>query len=249
METTGLQIELGPNEAELWRCSVLVLDLAVLSYVSAHVTRFDKHDFEEISITRSMHRGVPQDSTPGLLTLDCGIRLSCQHHLRCLDPFLGHQPVWVFQNGVVQPSSLYLSTDIETFSDIWGPLWKVSFKTEPQNTIQYNVGGGAIKRSQVERGNTAPSLRPKEVFCHWEPAISSTSTDRQLPEGANIIEGGFEDHDILLIGGSSSRLVSNPHCRSDSRKISKSFMTPGVYYIPEPQNLAESKTQRLFKSK
>lgn len=224
VEKIGLEIPQYYDDAQLWRCLVQTLDLAVLSYVGAHVGKFDERystgNLTPGSIPSAQQEGLTtEQSAQRFMVLDCEIRLSRRHHLRCLDSFLGQQPVWIFEDRVAETLCLYLSADIQTFSDIWGPLWKVSSKLEPHNTIQYNVGGGTIKRCPVEMDVMAPPLRPREVFCHWESAVISTSTNPQLPDQANTINLHFEENDVLLIGGGSSKLTSNPLCRSDARQI------------------------------
>ena len=210
---------------DIWRCVVHVLDLAVLSYVGAHVGNFDEHYLSsplnpgQSSSLRQESKST-QSSINGPVMLDCQIRFSRLHHLRCLDRFLGQRPVWTFERNTIQAQSLYLSTDIETFADIWGPLWKVFSRVKPQNIVKYNVGGGSITPWPVERDEMGPPLREGEVYSHWELTVERAVTGSQQSLEIQVAtQLCFDEDDILLIGGSSSRLWCNPECRCEVAKM------------------------------
>ena len=93
----------------------------------------------------------------------------CRLHLKCLSGFLGGRHVWVFKH-VWAPSSkepLYISTDIETFADVWGPVWKVTDKALPASVRRYNVGEGSIFASTFDP-TIHPPLQEDERLCHWK---------------------------------------------------------------------------------
>lgn len=90
----------SPEESPRGSCSILalcrmtaiLLDLALVSYVGSHGTRFDLHyiQHEVPSITVSASR-------EDFLSFDCTMR-----QLACLDGFLDHEKVWVFQRSAAR---------------------------------------------------------------------------------------------------------------------------------------------------
>lgn len=64
-------------------------------------------------------------------------------------------------------SDLYLATDIETFADVWGPIWKVADQSQPDLIAKYNVRGGSIIPRPSDP-DVHPKLRRNERLCHWK---------------------------------------------------------------------------------
>jgi hypothetical protein len=107
---------------------VHTLDFAVMSYAGTHIADFDKEYFgakhDEIKIPGPFWN-LTDVKPPLTVTLR-------RRSMQCLDGFL-HRHVWVFHldfdlyfypSGNIyynsDNNSLYLSTDIRTFADIWG---------------------------------------------------------------------------------------------------------------------------------
>lgn len=65
-------------------------------------------------------------------------------------------------------NDLYLATDIETFADVWGPVWKVADQFRPELIAKYNVRGGSIVPWPYD-SDIHPKLRSNERLCHWKP--------------------------------------------------------------------------------
>ena len=228
-------LDLEPTQnlygGEIWRGLIHMLDLAVLSYASAHLGDYPvRIPYNHIvSPFRSISRDLiyTQLHGTGPLKLDCQIRLSRKYRLRCLDPLLGQRPVWAFGTKSEAPdiSKLYLSTDIKTFADIWGPLWRVDSQLEPPRINHYNVGGGTISRCPDPNDMMAPQLRAREVYAHWETTAERIFTGSQIPPGDDMsTQLYFQEDDILLIGASRNNLRSNPDCRCDLTQITKRLL-------------------------
>ncbi|KAE8449040.1 hypothetical protein EG329_008628 [Mollisiaceae sp. DMI_Dod_QoI] len=167
------------------RFLVLTLDLAVASYSGAHCSDF-------LNDNLSVEKAIP------LLApfLDCSDTLKktsvtfkrCQ--LQCLDTFHAGRAAWVFCPPNCEPFlPLYISATIDSFSDVWGPLWKLKDQESPDNTDLELAG---------------------ERFCHWihneefEDDAQDTSN-----RGTKLPDAPFDGTEKLLIGAS---WTPNPAC-------------------------------------
>ena len=196
------------------------VDLAVASYAGAHVSRFDEEYLEE-DITVIDVLG-PFTSLRGLQIPS--IKLSrCQ--LQCLDSFHNSKPVWVFSLSDWEPRGhLFLSTKVEDFADIWGPLWRVIDPELHDSCTRYVVGNGSIYKWKSQK--TTPRLLENETLCHWISnttiqAGSGCSPDTEKPVFPDIIDENFDGNETLLIGAVAAgceRLTTNRDCSFDLDK-------------------------------
>lgn len=191
-----------------------MLDLAVASYAGAHCS--------------GLLDGLLNDYPIILLApfADCSDELKSgsfrlqRRQLQCLDTFHCGQGVWVFcppDRDAAQP--LYLSTDIDTFSDIWGPLWKLKHPSKSDRYSAYVVGGGSIIRWQHDI-DMHPVLVDEE-FCHWitNEELEGNTHDK-LDQKSHHLYTSFGGTEKLLIGAptqafstsSSSPWATNPRC-------------------------------------
>jgi hypothetical protein len=171
------------------RLLVHILDLSVISYAGAHLNNFIE-DYLELRNPR-VDLLSPYDET----SRDSVVLQRCS--LQCLDSFHNGTPVWVFAPSTWEyKRPLCLSTNIETFADIWGPLWKEKSTSNPGKFSSYVVGNGAIIPWKPNTKN--PLCGDGETFCHWisddewdnmESEIASKKTDRT-----------FSTTGLLLIG-------------------------------------------------
>ena len=145
----------------MWRKAVLILDIGIISYCGAHLERFDESHLNEdlnfAKITPAWTYVV--DGTEGIMLR--------RRSLSCLGEFLGSHRVWMFQSNLSweDDQPLYLSTTIEEFADIWGPVWAAK-ETEDSNTvIKYSTGSGSI--FPWPRGDSNPQTNDNEILCHW----------------------------------------------------------------------------------
>ena len=199
------------------RLVVHTADLAVASYAGTHLDRFDEvylgekiHAIDVLSPFTSLHNlQVPS------------IKLSrCQ--LQCLDSFHDSQPAWVFSSSHWEPRGhLFLSTKVEDFADIWGPLWKV-FDAENHNSCtRYAVGNGCIYKWKSLKAT--PPLLENETLCHWISnstieAGSDYSANTENPVFPDMIDEAFDGNETLLIGAVAAgceRLATNTDCNFD----------------------------------
>ena len=202
------------------RLVVNTVDLAVASYAGAHVSRFDEEYLEE-DITVIDVLG-PFTSLRGLQIPS--IKLSrCQ--LQCLDSFHNSKPVWVFSPSDWEPRGhLFLSTKVEDFADIWGPLWRVIDPELHDSCTRYVVGNGSIYKWKSQK--TTPRLLENETLCHWISnttiqAGSGCSPDTEKPVFPDIIDENFDGNETLLIGAVAAgceRLTTNRDCSFDLDK-------------------------------
>ncbi|KAI9866159.1 MAG: hypothetical protein M1813_001720 [Trichoglossum hirsutum] len=199
----------------LWRCVAHTLDLAILSYSGAHVSRLDERYLgvtrDRFSVLAPFLEGHPPAEQQCL-----GITMR-RRSLRCLDGFLRGKQVWVFRLELSSDVSdyendrIYLSTRITTLASIWGPLWGTSSKITPEEILEYSLGNGSIVPWPAEPDENR-HITGGETFCHW---ISS-----QENWDVNIVQEGlvkryFNGKETLLIGsgnGLTPRLRLNPSC-------------------------------------
>lgn len=131
----------------LLRMTVLVLDLALVSYVGSHGTSFLMADTEVIRI-RSKHDNLRSV-------------VMTRQSLACLNDFLDQTKVWLFdvegnETATLQPGTgtvsngLLILTRIDTFADIWGPVWAVAVDGRSSSVFkQYNLSRGCIHWSST----------------------------------------------------------------------------------------------------
>lgn len=143
------------------RILVLALDLAVASYACAHCSDILDDNFSTDDVIALL---APFEDCPVDLK-KCSVNLR-RCNLQCLDAFHLGRCVWVFCPPECEPSlPLYISTTIDAFSDIWGPLWKLKDQDNPDKYSTHIVGSGSVvqwKHNQL----SSPELRD-ERFCHW----------------------------------------------------------------------------------
>jgi hypothetical protein len=190
-----------------------MLDLAVASFAGAHCSDFLMNDAADAADALST------DEPIALLApfKDCSDELKKSSvtfrrcNLQCLDAFHLGRGVWVFCPPNCEPSlPLYISATIDSFSDIWGPLWKLKDQDNPDKCSAYVVGSGSIVQWEHNEF-TSPELI-EERFCHW---ISNeeleNGTDDALGRGMKHPYIPFTGKEKLLIGAptdSSSASVS-----------------------------------------
>ena len=164
------------------RTIVQIIDFVVLTFAKGHFGAFEAEPLASAGGAFSL-RGPPSDV--GVLVH----RLP----LRCLGKMLGDQHVWVFEQATT-PSScqpLYLRTTMETFADVWGPVWSIHSVNEPNSIERYAVGGGSILpwRSDVDEDHL---LRTGDRLCHW------LSRDETLPTRADSAQDAGKSSTCVL---------------------------------------------------
>ena len=188
LEPTNVVVEVHTAIFSHWRSMLGVLDLIVLSYTGAHVL-----DMQELYLPLPGHLSMPKERLrwpcgPKPLPLSGGFKLRSLP-LNCLSDFLRHRNVWVFgRAGRAPPSSrAYLSTDIETLADIWGPLWSVADQSSPDIVVKYNAGEGSIVPWDHDP-TKHPALVDGERLCHWTKTYASLNlSDQVLPQQSNSV--------------------------------------------------------------
>ena len=206
------------------RLVVNMIDLAVASYAGAHLSRFDEEYLgEEVSAIDVLGPSASQyqSQIPS-------IKLS-RRRLQCLDLFHHSQSVWVFSSTDWKSlDPLFLSTKVEDFADIWGPLWKAIHPEAPNSCCRYVVGNGSIYKWKSQKGT--PRLLENETLCHWlsdttTEAGSEYSSDTEELVFPDIINTAFDGDETLLIGAVAAgreRLAINIHCNfnlEDARSL------------------------------
>jgi hypothetical protein len=133
------------------------------------------------------------------------------------------QQVWVLSLKPPRDDDkpLYLSTEVGTLADIWGPLWKSCRLSRPEDIYELRIGNGCIlpwipDPEVIQDG----LLNEDEIFCHW---IST----RKLPANIELIQKGlprqsFTLTDQLFIGATGNEhheLKPNPTCTRSNYDI------------------------------
>ena len=208
LESTNVVVEMHTAMFSHWRSMLGLLDLIVLSYTGAHVL-----DMRELYLPLPGHLSMPRERLrwpggPKSLPLSGKIQLRSLP-LNCLSDFLRHRNVWVFgRAGRAAPRSrAYLSTDIETFADVWGPVWSVADQSFPDIIVEYNAGEGSIVPCDHDP-TKHPALVDGERLCHWTRMYTQVNLSDHLRSqqsnsvSAGPVEGksGLERGIQLLIG-------------------------------------------------
>jgi hypothetical protein len=189
---------------------VHMLDLAVVGFAGAHVNNFAK-TYLEMESKINLLKPYSEDEQ---LQKQSIVFQPC--HLQCLDAFHQGMPIWAFTSNTWQPQKpLYLSTRMQTFADIWGPLWKMQSSQDPSKYDAYIVGNGSVFPWQ-HHGSDAPSLKGEEVFCHWasDEDLEDFSGSEMISNASTIKFNGTE---TLLIGAictAKRELAANSACQT-----------------------------------
>lgn len=152
----------------LLKCILEIFDIGLLVYEGAHCGSLDYEILKKRQETVEEDRKVRKAGSGDYPTAGYYPVQLCRLRLKCLDAFLGGRNVWVFKHESVSLPKipLYISTDIETFADVWGPVWKVTDKASQASVRRYNVGGGSIFASLFD-STIHPPLQKDERLCHW----------------------------------------------------------------------------------
>ncbi|KAM3066964.1 hypothetical protein ACMFMF_010013 [Clarireedia jacksonii] len=215
----------------IWSLTAQVIELAIISYAGAHIERFDESLLGRETTFTIRPRRIYYDD---MLTRigqkvpncpSCMIKFS-RRKLQCMDSLLNGKQPWVFHSQrpyTKVGGRLYLSTNIESLTDLWGPSWKIVEDAAPNEIKQYDIGNGAIIPWSAESSNFdwRPILMSSEVFCHW---ISSRSWNENEVERhqASLKRRCFLSTDTLLIGAQSNYgLLTNEKCVPSMQQISR----------------------------
>ena len=191
----------------LCRSIAILLDLAIVSYVGSHGSRFDQNylqrNFNDIEVQNPTDEYSVGNFRCTLLPL------------ACLNEFLDKKEVWVFdfhygtgdrRSELRTPGLLYILTRMEDFADLWGPVWTVPAGENFSGRIkQYNVSKGFICRVDGSGRESVPGA----IHCHWysEAYFNGRRTSSLILQPENSVL--FKD-DLLLIGAG---LRENEECR------------------------------------
>jgi hypothetical protein len=197
------------------------LDLAIICYSGAYIEPFDEKFLDKSDLTIRLHDTL----------------MLHKRSLSCLDEYLGRQPIWVFEDvDEIRPASrnsMHVSTTINDFNDIWGPVWITVPKSEEKEMrksqppwagpiVSYNIGPGWIIPSQGNLSDPTPANN--EFLAHW------TTDERELDDLSPFPASVSEPR--LLIG--ATKLLVNEKCElkvskwtSDMKSLNR-IKTPGT---------------------
>ena len=174
-----------------------MLDLAVASYAGAHCSDFLGDILpigQKITLLHPLSDCSDEVKKSSVYFRRC--------KLLCLDDFHHGRGVWVFCPPNCEPSlPLYLSATIDGFNDIWGPLWKLKDRENPNKYAAYIVGSGSIVQWQ-HKLPTCPELR-EERFCHW-------ICNEDLEDGKVEKLGGKTNFSYIPFDGTEKLLIGAP---------------------------------------
>lgn len=180
-EATGLTAGNGASQATivhffmdltLCRSTIERLDLVVLSNEGAHTADLESSFNLQSKGLISFFDWEKSAQNPLRVPFaHCLRRLS----LKCLAGLLGHREIWVIcDSETIVEQDVYLLTDIETFAETWGPVWKVAHPRQPDVFLKYNVGEGSIVPWPVGPG-LHPALAENQRLCHWQSNMDLTN--------------------------------------------------------------------------
>ncbi|KAM7223043.1 hypothetical protein V8F06_001599 [Rhypophila decipiens] len=208
------------------RATAYTLDIAVVSFIGAHLEPFDevyfKHD----------HRHHHHDRRQEFYKIPCDEHVTssiilCPRYFDCLSGFLGKNPAWVFETHEKgQPlyvgRPLYLRTSPEQLANVWGPLWRAETR-ERGGASRFMLSKGFLV-GWHHSSTVDPRLDAEEYLCHWtnNPTVlaENTKSAAGLPRYVNI--------KYLLIGAHTIpeqqkkqhlALELNKHCPTTSTEI------------------------------
>ena len=141
-----------------WWCATRALDAGTVAYGSGHVFNFERTTRINLGTFKLRVTAQVSEYSRSLQYMRRG--------LKCLAGFFQEQDVWVLAMEEAS-NDLYLATDIETFADVWGPVWKVTDQFRPDLIARYNVRGGSIVPWPSDP-DFHPKLRSNERLCHWK---------------------------------------------------------------------------------
>ncbi|KFY16390.1 hypothetical protein V492_01375 [Pseudogymnoascus sp. VKM F-4246] len=178
---------------------VLSLDFAVVSYAGAHCSSMDRpagHDLIDIF-----------EPLRGGLRRPMGSFIFRRCKLQCLDAFHSGNGVWVFCPPSCNPlSPLYISGTISSFSDIWGPVWKLRDQNDPEKYTAYVVGNGSIISWKDDL--RSHNKLEEERLCHW---VSDEEQEDGALDTRNLTYSLFDGTERLLIGApTDAPVITNP---------------------------------------
>lgn len=210
------------GQAWLWNTVTEVLDLALMSYAGAHVADFDRTYL-------GVHKDqfvIPAYTNVSLRAGDWRPKVYMyRKSMLCLEKLL-HRQVWVFSS---EPNDgrndrLYLSSNIETFADMWGPLWKCVRSSNREQIYELRVGNGSIVPWKLETGGETNVLGGSEIFCHWTSMRTPSAVIENIQQ--SLKQPYFSKTDTLLIGaleGEDLNLVTNEACRRSNDEIKQTM--------------------------
>ncbi|PSN67033.1 hypothetical protein BS50DRAFT_380456 [Corynespora cassiicola Philippines] len=227
------QLQIMPKISEtsdliyLLAITVHFLDLAVLSYVGTHTGAMDEVYPSQGGDTIHLpgrFGALKKYEWDDLHRYDRVVLQKRQ--LKCLDQFLGHRTVWVFHTHTNSSSNerLYLSTDVATLTDVWGPLWKSKSDMNSSKVWRYDIGNGFIvpwdRDQEIDPHPSTNGEGGTEVFCHWMPT-REWDDDYVEQHQKEVFSKDFFESDRLLIGAiTKDRLAVNDQCTmSMARKL------------------------------
>ncbi|KAM7205384.1 hypothetical protein V8F20_003153 [Naviculisporaceae sp. PSN 640] len=199
------------------RATAYILDIAVVSFVGAHLEPFDevyfRRDHRHHESRRQFYK-IPCDehSTSSILVYP--------RQFDCLSGFLGQTPAWVFEaheRGQVLDLGrlLYLRTSPEQLANVWGPVWRAE-TAEKGGASRFMLSKGFLIGWHHSSARDPP-MYEGEYFCHWTDDPSLLFKDLHpsagLPRYINI--------HYLLIGAHTiphqhPALELNKHCHTTS---------------------------------
>lgn len=192
--------------------SLRVLDLALISHASSHVSDFYRWISEGTSIDQKFQISAQGSSIIDASALSEGGSLCFSRRtLKCLNGFLCGEKVWVLHNpniDAMDPTELYLSTTPNAFADVWGPAWEITNAEEPREILRYDLEHGSIVPLGLIFGSDDHSVKaqPNEELCHWIP--NSKLEDFNKSPAGTIPPQISKPH--LLIGACHHSVTPNP---------------------------------------
>ena len=210
--------------------SLRLLDLFLVSHVCSHMGDLGSLMINNTSIGRKFHISSRASSIAELsVPVDTGTMAFSRRTLKCLNRFLCGQQVWVLHSSHMDPrdtTELFLSTDPDTFADVWGPMWKITSQGKPMEILRYDLDHGSVVPFSLISGSgeSTVKIEPSEELCHWIPNCELEKFEKAWTKTAppQIC------HSRLLIGACLHSVVPNPKdCYCNMTAVNKGFIDRG----------------------
>ena len=236
---------------ELWLPTVQAVDLAILSFAGSHISPFDERLFDvaEHTFDIPLERiGMPIPS-PSLESTSKMTKKLMQpfflgrRYLDCMNGLTRGKPIWVFHLHIDHlPSDrdkrLQLSTNVHTLAGLWGPLWAISMRGDPQKILEYRIGNGRILPWP---SGEQQDLKSDEIFCHWIPCGRDSTTDPDAMDVSSDDDPAyFNGTETLLTGADTTYLSSNMLCSCDEGQAKRRYRN--MNRLHQPGTIKHSRT-------
>ena len=179
---TYIKIQKDGSMADLegfWSVLARAIDFSIVSFSGSHLT---SNVANHLNLHKQQSFPISIDKRGEQPSFFTGFEYT-PVTLECLDTFLLGRNVWVLQNTHYRiRGNAFVSSSIEDFSDLWGPVVRLDKKTSKKDEphgCYYALGTGAIGLDR-NRVDVEVQILPNEILCHYVPSILQMESELDL---------------------------------------------------------------------